>query len=207
LKIEKIERKREKLFSKFLQNLGKFLFFLFFLLLTGVLFWLNWIRYEGNFHKVTEDIYRSGQLYRFNLPQFWEKYRFKTILNLRGRGAGVKFEEKFAREHNLTYLYFPLSDRREVPPERILEIVKAIASAPKPVLIHCKSGADRTGLIVASYLQWEGNRSYREMLSLRYGHFPYLGSPTGAMDKSLEKFVKFSNSKRLRSGKNGNEGD
>ena len=38
-------------------------------------------------------------------------------------------------------------------------MVAALASAPKPVLIHCKNGADRSGLVGALYLYTQEGRS------------------------------------------------
>jgi len=49
--------------------------------------------------------------------------------------------------------YFPynLSDRQEVTDEQMEQILATIRRAPKPLLIHCKAGADRTGLVAALY--------------------------------------------------------
>src|SRR5947209_4291769 len=72
----------------------------------------------------------------------------------------------------------------------ILDIVRG---APKPLLIHCKSGADRTGLVAALYRYAEGGASAAEAdreLSLAYGHFPYLTSRSGAMDDSFWAYVR-----------------
>ena len=61
-----------------------------------------------------------------------------------------------------------------------------LRSAPKPVLIHCQSGADRSGLVAALYEYTIAARPLeeaQEQLSLLFGHFPYLWSRTGAMDE------------------------
>ena len=44
-----------------------------------------------------------------------------------------------------------LSAYRDVSVEQMDEIIKLIEQAPKPILIHCESGADRTGLVSALY--------------------------------------------------------
>jgi protein tyrosine/serine phosphatase len=72
---------------------------------------------------------------------------------------------------------------------RILDIVRR---APKPLLIHCMSGADRAGLVAALYdyaIAGESADKADGQLSLAYGHFPYLTSRTGAMDASFWAFV------------------
>ena len=67
-------------------------------------------------------------------------------------------------------------------------ILAMMRQAPKPLVIHCRSGADRSGLIAALYLfTIEGKRAETaaQQLSLFYGHFPYLWSRSGAMDHSF----------------------
>ena len=65
--------------------------------------------------------------------------------------------------------------------------------APKPLLIHCQGGADRSGLAAAIFeyaAMLRPPEQSAEQLSLWYGHFPYLWSRTGAMDDSFSAFVR-----------------
>ncbi|MBK8025175.1 MAG: tyrosine-protein phosphatase [Chloroflexi bacterium] len=61
---------------------------------------------------------------------------------------------------------------------------------PKPTLIHCKAGADRTGLAAALFLMSQGTSfdQAAQQLSLKYFHFPWLGSPSVAMDQTLNAY-------------------
>jgi hypothetical protein len=71
------------------------------------------------------------------------------------------------------------------------EILKILRHAPKPILVHCKNGADRTGLVAAVYLAAIKGVKLDEaagQLSLYYGHFPWLISATGAMDESFRAY-------------------
>jgi protein tyrosine/serine phosphatase len=71
------------------------------------------------------------------------------------------------------------------------KIVQIMKDAPKPLLIHCKAGADRTSLASALYLHAvQNDRDAEKQISIIYGHFPWLGSKTGAMDRSFEKYKK-----------------
>jgi protein tyrosine/serine phosphatase len=170
------------------------LFFLFSLAIL-VAFWFNYIRYGGNFHKVSNEVYRSAQPYSFNLPKWQEKYHFKTILNLRGEKPNkewYEYEKRFAKEHNITLINFKISDKKVQSIKTMQKIIDIIKTSKKPILIHCRAGADRTGLASALYLYSINDPRYKEMLSIKYGHFPYLGSKTKAMDKSLEKFIQSS---------------
>ena len=73
---------------------------------------------------------------------------------------------------------------------QVNQLVAIMRDAPKPILIHCKAGADRTGLATALYLSRVALLSEKEaesQLSIRYGHvgIPYL-SATYAMDRTWE---------------------
>jgi len=162
----------------------------FYILLALVIFWFGYLRYSGNFYQIDKDVFRSGQLYSFNLPIFYQKYHFKTILNLRGAKPNRDwyiYEKKFAKEHNITLIDFKISDKKILDIKTMQKLVDIVKNAKKPILIHCKAGADRTGLVSALYLLSKGDKNAKKMLSLKYGHIPI--GPTTAMDKSFEKYI------------------
>src|SRR5262249_12733406 len=73
-------------------------------------------------------------------------------------------------------LEHPLSPLIEPQSEKLNKILDDIDAAPKPVLIHCTHGEDRTGLIVALYKMRHGTRledAYVDMI--RHGFHPYAG--------------------------------
>jgi len=175
-----------------MKKVAQIAIFLIFTLLALVLFWLNYLRYGGNFYKVSDGVFRSAQPISYNLKKWQDKYHFKTILNLRGtKNSDYNFEEKFAKEHNITLINFKISDKKVQSIQTMKKIISIIKNSKKPILIHCKSGADRTGLAAALYLYSIKDKNYSKMLSLKYGHFPYF-SPTKAMDESLKKFTESS---------------
>ena len=79
------------------------------------------------------------------------------------------------------------------------ELVEFLRDAPKPLLIHCRAGSDRTGLACAIYVAARGGSYHdaQEQLSLYYGHFPYFGSKSMAMDITLERFYESVASRRI----------
>src|SRR5207237_10080268 len=120
-------------------------------------------------------------------------YQIKSVLNLRGAHAGQPwYDEEIAAagELGLAHFDYPLSAKRFVTSQQIDDILDIMRQAPKPLLIHCKSGADRTGLVAALYRFAEtGAAAADGELSLLYGHFPYLTSRTRAMDDSFWAYV------------------
>jgi protein tyrosine phosphatase (PTP) superfamily phosphohydrolase (DUF442 family) len=150
-----------------------------------------------NFHIVSDGlIYRSGQMNAESLSQVIHEKNIKSILNLRGEGGDqdwYKAETSTARGLGVKHYDFALSASREVQNEEIDRILGTIQRAPKPLLIHCKNGCDRTGLIGALYLYSVEGKSAEQAgheLSLFYGHVPYLfWRDTIAMDRSFWRYV------------------
>jgi protein tyrosine phosphatase (PTP) superfamily phosphohydrolase (DUF442 family) len=151
---------------------------------------------QNNFHVVSPGlVYRSGQLGNDALARVIQENGIKSILNLRGAYADEWYnaETNMAQHLGVQHFDYELDAGRELKDEEMDQILAVIASAPKPILIHCKSGADRTGLVGALYLySVEGkssNMAGRE-LSVFCGHIPYLfWRDTIAMDRSFSRYV------------------
>jgi protein tyrosine phosphatase (PTP) superfamily phosphohydrolase (DUF442 family) len=152
---------------------------------------------QGNFHVVSNGrVYRSRQLDRDELARYAHDYGIKSVLNLRGKNVGDNwYQEEIlaAQSLGLGHYDYALSANRDVGDHDIEQILDILREAPKPILIHCRSGADRTSLVAALYLYRmeckTANESERQ-LSLRYGHFPYLGNSTKAMDRTFQRYVR-----------------
>jgi len=154
------------------------------------------IRYTGNVHVVEEGkLYRSAQLDRNQFEQIIAKYGIKSILNLRGADPGQSWYENeisISKTLEVKHFDYGISASDVVPTEQANEILQIVRDAPKPMLIHCQAGADRSGLVAALFLAEVETRPAGEavgQLSLAYGHFPYLTSRTGAMDESFWAYV------------------
>ena len=173
--------------------LRKFAKFVLLPLIIVAFIWVGYFLIFGNFHKVDKDVYRSAQLFSFNMPYYIKKYKIKSILNLRSDTDKKwhKDELNFSKEHNLTHYDYPIGDRSMASIKSMDKIVDLIKKAPKPLLIHCKAGADRTSLGVALYLhEIKKDKNAKDSISIIYGHFPWFGSRTVAMDRSFENYIK-----------------
>ncbi len=156
----------------------------------------------GNVHTVAKgQLYRSAQLGDTHLTEVVREYGIKSILNLRGEGAGQDwYDDEITTSKTLDVKHYDYGIWASSEPsaKQIRDLIAILRSAPKPLLIHCQSGADRSGLVAALYVAAIEKRPADEaaqQLSLLYGHFPWLTSRSGAMDRSFWKYV---NSHRSR---------
>lgn len=155
------------------------------------------LQIDGNIHAVEPGrLYRSAQLGRSGFEHVIEKDGIRTILNLRGAHPGAGWydtELAVSDSMGVKHYDYGISAEHMVTPTQIDSILQILRTAPKPILVHCQGGADRSGLVSAIYEAEIAGKTPAvadEQLSLRYGHFPYLLSHTIAMDKSFWAFVK-----------------
>ena len=159
--------------------------------------YLLYIEEHGNFHVVTKgQFYRSAQLDKDELVHYIKRYRIKSILNLRGKEENARWyreEIKISQKMGVIHYDFGISATRELDKKRLNKVLDILLKAPRPILVHCQAGSDRSGLISAVWeyaIEGKSAKKASKQLSLRYLHFPYLGSRTKAMDKSFRRFVK-----------------
>ena len=138
----------------------------------------------SNTYKVSPKLYRASQPSPSHIRQA-AALGIKTVLNLRGERdcASYILEEEACRRHGVTLVNFPISSR-DVPKVESLKRAKEIfENIEYPALLHCKSGADRAGLMSALYmLVHEGVPVEEAMKQLhwKYGHFKQ--AKTGILD-------------------------
>jgi hypothetical protein len=116
------------------------------------------------------------------LPRLVRDFHLKSILNLRG-GTPADWwyaaEVRTARESGLSFYDLQLSATRRPARRELLRLIDVLRLCPYPLLIHCKSGADRTGLASALYLmlqRGEAPEQAEKAFCIEFGHIP-LGGP------------------------------
>ena len=145
----------------------------------------------SNLDQVAPSVWRANQPSQSQLRLYFQRLNLKSVINLRGAPdqGFYLFEAETCRELGLTLHDIALSARRAPPRDVLFEVLDLLQTVQKPVLIHCKSGADRTGLVAAIYLLTVENRPLAEArrhLSLRYLHVK--ASHTGILDHLLDRF-------------------
>ena len=143
---------------------------------------------QGNFHQITKgEAYRSAQMDRGKLTYCLRNYHIRSILNLRGKDSHENWyidELKTSGESNVIHYDVSLSAYAEPTKQETQILMSIFKAAPRPILIHCQAGADRTGLVAAMWkviVDKESKVEASKQLSILYGHLP-LG-PASAMDQ------------------------
>ena len=129
----------------------------------------------SNFHKVNNQLYRGAQPGSGGLKRL-SQLGVKTILNLRDNDSRAAQEQADASNAGLRYFNVPLG-RLGRPGDDEMARALSIISNPEnqPVFVHCKHGADRTGVVIAVYRithdGWTSEQAKAE--AKRYGMHPW----------------------------------
>jgi len=139
--------------------------------------------------EIAPGVWRSNQPTPLRLRAIARR-GFKSVLNLRGEGRSGAFhlEQYHAEKSGLRLVSLKLSSRRPPTIDQVDQLLAVFSEAPKPMLLHCKSGADRAGLVSALYLIHIGVSATeaKKQLSLRFLHIK--SAATGMMDHFIEGF-------------------
>jgi protein tyrosine/serine phosphatase len=126
------------------------------------------------------------------LRHYFRKYNIKSIINLRGKRRGRHwYREELRISSQFNCRHFDLSIPADKSPSRkqVKKLLHLFATAPRPVLLHCKAGAVRAGLAAALWkavVNGESKVPAAKQLSLRFGHLPI--GPTSALDDFFKKW-------------------
>ncbi|MEI4487471.1 tyrosine-protein phosphatase [Frigidibacter sp. MR17.14] len=163
-------------------------------LLAGFVGYLGWLQVSGNVHTVVRgELYRSAQPDAQMLEEMVARNGIRSVINLRGaeeHEGWYREEIATAKRLGLSHADYRMSASKDVSAAEAQEIIRLLRDMPKPLLVHCKSGSDRTGLVSALYLagvDGSDEESAEDQLSIYYGHIgvPVL-SAAWPMDRSWE---------------------
>ena len=147
-----------------------------------------------NLHQISDEMWRSNQPSPKQVAEHAQERGIKTILNLRGASPkGYYLLEKEACEANgITLVDFQVYSRNTPAKEAIFAADELFQQIEYPALMHCKSGADRAGLMAVLYKLLREKVSLeeaRDQLSLKYLHVQH--GKTGILDAVFEVYAAF----------------
>ncbi len=121
-----------------------------------------------NCYRLSPELYRSGQPGDDGFKAL-EKLGLKSVLNLREYHSDTDKAEGTGLR-----LYRIKLAAGKVTREELMNCLLVISTAPKPILVHCWHGSDRTGIVCAAYrivMQgWTPEKALEELMDERFGH-------------------------------------
>lgn len=111
--------------------------------------------FSSNLHTVVEGkIYRSAQPSGEQLAEWIEDLSLRSVVNLRGRKSHddrrwLVEEIATAERAGIEHVSIRMSAGDVPPAQTLRELVRTLDTAPRPLLLHCKAGAERSALAAA----------------------------------------------------------
>ena len=145
----------------------------------------------SNAHWLSDELVRANQPWPFQL-RAWRDQGIRTVINLRG-GFGASFyalEKAACADLGLTLVNFTIASRDVPTREQVRGAKTLFETVEYPALMHCKSGADRAGIMAVFYRHFRQGQSIGEacaQLSPRYLHVR--AGLTGVLDYIFERYL------------------
>lgn len=147
-------------------------------ILGAIIYRTSTFRPMMNFHSVDPGkFYRSAQLTPDEFKEVVAKYGIKTVVNLRGHQDGEWWyngEKETLGQLGVRFETIGFSTDYVQPVNAWTQYLDILKTAERPILVHCRSGADRTGEASAIYAMEYMHKSREEaldQLSPLYLHF------------------------------------
>lgn len=142
-----------------------------------------WVLAGPNLHEVLPgQVYRAATLHPAVLQAVCQRHGIRTVINLRGCCEDAEWfhdQRRALEKTGVAQCDVNLSSFALPAISEMHKLTEALESQRFPVLIHCRRGADRTGLASALALLLCSDASLSEargQLSWRYGHLGVTGT-------------------------------
>ncbi len=147
-----------------------------------------------NLYQIDNDVWRSNQPSPKRIEAAQKRLGIKTILNLRGvrKSGGWQLEAEACDKMGIKLVNFRVRSRAAPEREMLLRLPELFSSIQQPTLIHCKSGADRAGLMSALYailVMKQPAKEALKQLSFKYLHVKQ--AKTGILDAFVASYIPF----------------
>jgi len=134
-----------------------------------------------NFHWVVPgEAARSAQAYAGRLGPFLRRHGIRSLINLRGRNPEFgwwRYEARETEALGISHVDVML-DSRHLPQREVLSaLFEAFDKAPKPFLVKCSGGQDRTSLAAALYILHREGWNAFAAAEAQFSRWPYLHFP------------------------------
>ena len=151
--------------------------------------------FRFNFHRLSDEAFRSSQPTMWQMRRMVKKYGIKTIVNLKGQSAKSAywaFEREQCEKLGIKLVDVKIASRSIPDVARIRRAKEVFETVEYPIWIHCKAGADRAGIYSTLYQHFRQGIPIERTDQLKlwpYGHFRY--SNAGKFDHYLELYASY----------------
>ena len=147
-----------------------------------------------NFYPLSNNAYRSNHPSASFIKMLQDKYAVKTIISMRkaDKSSSYLLEKEACEKHGITLINHRMSSRKLPKKEMVIKAKQLLNEVQYPILIHCKSGADRAGLMSVFYKHFVENEPLEiavKQLSMKFGHFRW--ADTGKLDFFFDEFFAY----------------
>ena len=147
-----------------------------------------------NFHWIVPgEAARAAQAYAGFLGPFLSRHGIRSLINLRGanpRFGWWRYERRVTETRGVEHLDVMLDSRNLPTRDMLVALFAAFDRAPRPFLIKCSGGQDRTSFAAALYLIHRGGWAARDKAVSQFARFPYLHFPK-EHQRWLQPFLAF----------------
>lgn len=147
----------------------------------------------NNLYQVTPGVFRASQPSASQLARYQQRYGIRTVINLRGENPQQGFyllEQEACERLGITFINHKLYSRALPSKEAIHATAELLRQVEYPILFHCKSGADRAGLMATLcriFLAGDRVEDAIHQLDWYYGHFKF--AKTGMIDFFFQAYL------------------
>jgi tyrosine-protein phosphatase SIW14 len=131
----------------------------------------------NNFQVIEQDMYRSGRPSIPEIEMLAQSFNIKTILSVETYLLDpeyAKASREAAEDFGIEIVNVPIPPVGHLDKIAARKALEALKTLPRPILIHCYRGSERTGIVVAAYRMsvhhWTYDQAVKEMDS--YGFNP-----------------------------------
>jgi protein tyrosine/serine phosphatase len=145
----------------------------------------------SNAHWISKELVRANQPWPFQVKA-WRDRGIRTIVNLRhGVNSHHILEQEACDKYGVKHVYFIVWSREAPSREQVLGAKQLFEELEYPAMMHCKSGADRAGVMSVLYMHFRMGLPISEAIRQLDGKFGHIRAGlTGVLDYCFEKYIR-----------------
>lgn len=148
----------------------------------------------SNLHQISPEMWRSNQPSPKQVLAHARKRGIRTIINLRGPTTKGFYllEQEACGQAGIDLIDFQMFSREPPSADKIFAAGELFERIRYPALMHCKSGADRAGIMAVLYKLLREKVPLEEAVEQLSGRYLHIRQgKTGVLDAFVEAYVRF----------------